>query len=500
MKRRKFIRNVGCGAMGSATLINSLVQLGAINGATGSNSDLESADDYKALVCILLSGGIDSYNVLMPYDNSPGGDGGYGEYVDLRTDLSLAHSDILPLTAANITGHGSFASPYGSFAVHPGMSEVKQLFETNKLAFISNIGTLVEPLANKADYQNDMKKKPLGIYSHNDQRMQWMTSVPQSRDALGVGGRMADLLHAQNDFQAVSMNISLDGKNRFQTGQNVVEYAISNNLSADNVGFDPIRSYGNAGVLSEIRNTAISDMVTHTYQNLLQQTIGGLTTDAIQSFELFKEALAKAPSLSSSFSDTNISQDLAAIAKVMSIRNELGAKRQIFFLDMGGWDMHDNLLSEQAERLPQVSRAMKEFYDATFDLGIADQVTTFTISDFARTTTSNGQGSDHAWGGNHMVMGGAVKGRSIYGSYARLNLDENPLNVSNRGNFIPAVSTDEFYAELALWYGISPSDLCYVLPNLGNFYSYSAGNYPIGFMDFAGTQICPQKNYHTCHS
>lgn len=147
--------------------------------------------------------------------------------------------------------------------------------------------------------------------------------------------------------------------------------------------------------------------------------------------------------------------------------------------------MHNNLVDGLTARLPNVSQALKAFYDSTVELGIADKVTTYTISDFARTITSNGQGSDHGWGGNSMVMGGAVNGGKIYGGFPQMSLFNNPQNVSFRGNFIPSVSTDELYAELALWYGVSPSDLCYVTPNLGNFYSYSAGNYPLGLMNMA---------------
>ncbi|MFT4566159.1 MAG: hypothetical protein ACI9FN_001113 [Saprospiraceae bacterium] len=500
MNRRRFLKSSSCAAMGSATMLNTLTNLGALNGAVGSDSSINAAGNYKALVCVLLSGGIDSYNVLIPTGQGEGGDIGYLHYDGIRTDLAIDHNQILQFSNPNIQNHKDFVTPYAGFGVHPGMSEVKELFDDGNLAFLSNVGTLVEPLNNYADFQNSEKKRPLGIYSHSDQQMQWQTSVPQSRVALGVGGRMADLLYAQNEFQTVSMNISLDGKNRFQVGKDVVEYAISNNLNSNNVGFEAIDTYGKGGSLTDLRNNAIDDMVSHTYQNLLQQTLGGMSKNAIESFELFKQALEKAPSTTTTFSDNNLSEDFAAIAKVISVHEELGAKRQIFFLDFGGWDMHDNLLGGQAQRLPIVSAALKEFYAALTELGFQDNVTTFTISDFARTITSNGQGSDHAWGGNQMVMGGAVKGGTIYGAYPNMNIYENPMNVSFRGNFIPAISTDEMYAELALWYGISPVDLCYVLPNLGNFYSYSQNNYPVGFMDFVGTEICTNNHPLDCLS
>ncbi len=173
MRRRNFLKNTGCAAMGSLTLLDTLVNLGAINGATWSNSSLTGASDYKALVCILLSGGIDSYNVLMPTGQGEGGDIGYLHYDGIRTDLAIPHEDILQFTNPGINLHHNFTTPYAGFGVHPGMNEVHQLFEDGNLAFLSNIGTLVEPLNNYDDYQNNEKKRPLGIGSHSDQQQQW---------------------------------------------------------------------------------------------------------------------------------------------------------------------------------------------------------------------------------------------------------------------------------------------------------------------------------------
>lgn len=489
MKRRDFIKNLGCGAMGSTTLFSTLASLGSLNGALANSkfADTDSSD-YKAIVCILLSGGLDSYNLLIPAGTG-GADNGFNEYLGLRTDLAVQNAGSLQhFTNPLHVGVRGKSSAYQAFGAHPGMPEVSQLFNSGKLAFMANIGTLVEPLNSITDYQNNEKKKPLGIYSHSDQQMQWQTSVPQSRDAIGVGGRLADLLHACNDNEELSMNISLAGKNLFQRGTDYAEYAISDNINANNVGFEALPSgWSNSGLLTELRNGAIDNMVSETYSNLLQKTFATTTRQSIAAFDSFKEALKKVPSFTTTFPNNNsLADDLFAISRVMSVRNELGAKRQIFFVDFGGWDMHDNLVSGLNERLPMVSAALKAFYDSTVELGISDKVTTFTISDFARTITSNGQGSDHGWGGNTMVMGGAVNGGKIYGAFPQMDIFTNPVNVSFRGNFIPAVSTDELYAELALWYGVSPADLCYALPNLGNFYSFSANNYPLGLMNMTG--------------
>ena len=500
MNRRDFIQKSGCAAMGTTTLLSTLANLGSLNGAMAAPGKAVDFTDYKALVCILFSGGMDSYNMLIPSGTTVGGDNGFNEYKAVRTDLAFANSgNLLSLTNPQCSSFRGIPCAYNSFGVHPQMSGVRNLFNSGKLAFMGNIGTLVEPLANRTEYNNALKRKPTGLYSHSDQQMQWQTSVPQTRDALGVGGRMADLLNAANANPNISMNVSLAGKNVFQRGQNMGEYSIRSSINSDNVGIETLPSWwGNSGLLTTLRNTAIDNLVSESYSNLLQKTYSSNTKSITQTFEVFKEALKRVPTFSTTFPNSQLSNDLSAVAKVMSVRNFLGAKRQIFFIDFGGWDMHSDLVAGLNERLLYVSEAMKAFYDATVEMGIADKVTTFTISDFARTITSNGLGSDHAWGGNTMVMGGAVNGGKIYGAFPKMDVVNYNRNVSFRGNYIPSISTDEMYGELALWYGISPFDLCYVLPNLSNFYSYSPSSYPVGFMNFAGTTISTENLPQNC--
>ena len=499
MNRRNFIKNIGCGAIGSTTLLSSLTSLGALNGLTKTTN---SSEDYKVIVCILLSGGIDSFNMLIPSGTTVGGDNGFNEYKNLRTDLAISAnaSSLLALNNPQCSSFRGRNCAYSEYGVHTQMTGVRDLFNAGKLSFISNIGTLVEPILTPNEYHNSLKKLPLGIYSHSDQIMQWQTSVPQSRDALGVGGRMADILNANNANNGISMNISLAGKNVFQRGKFVSEYSISENVDPNNVGLQSFPTWwGNQGILQEMRTNAIDSLVGQTYSNLLQKTYSATAQQSMASFEIFKEALKRVPTITTPFPNNSLANDLATITKVMSVRQQLGAKRQIFFVNYGGWDMHDGLLGGLNSKLPVVSQAMKAFYDSTVELGIADNVTTYTISDFARTLTSNGNGSDHAWGGNNMIMGGAVNGGRIFGAFPKMDISNaNNSNISFRGNFIPTVSTDEMYAELALWYGVSPSDLCYVLPNLGNFYSYSAGNYPVGFMNFANSPISSNNHPLDC--
>ncbi len=457
ISRRKFLGEASCAALGSTTFLSSVLNLGMINTAAARPHIIGSSGDYKAMVCILLAGGADTYNFLVPTDTTH-----YDFYSDTRSTLALAPSEILGL---NYNNGGK------TYGVHQAMPNVQSMFNSGDLSFISNIGTLIEPVIDANDYYNGNKQLPLGLYSHSDQIMQWQTSVPQSRSAVGVGGRIADMIHSMNTIPEISMNISLSGKNRFQAGNTIAEYSIDNATTDQNIGFERFPSWwSNSGFLNATRDSAINSMVNQSYANIFQETFGNIGTSTMESNEILKVALANVTPLPTTFSTTGLSQDLKKIAEIMSVRSHLGVSRQIFFITFGGWDHHDNVLGNLNAMLPVVDNALSEFNQAMIDLGLHDDVVTFTISDFARTLTSNGNGSDHAWGGNQIVMGGPVNGTQIFGDYPSMDLT-NPLNLSDRGRFVPQISVDEFYAEVALWFGVSPNDLDYILPNLCNFYS-----------------------------
>ncbi len=478
ISRRRFIRDASCAGMGSMAFLSSALNLGMINTLSARPHILSNSSDYKAMVCILLAGGADTYNFLVPTETSE-----YADYVATRDDLALDINATSPpqLLPLNYSDNGR------TFAVHAGLPDVKNMFEANELSFISNIGTLIEPIANSAEYYSGNKLRPLGLYSHSDQIMQWQTSVPQSRSAVGVGGRMADILHEMHNIPQISMNFSLAGKNRFQSGNEFNEFSISRNSTAVNIGFSGFSSgYSNSGFMNDTKDNAIIDLVEQEYSNIFHETIGDLTKQSKESIDLVKVALQNVVPLNTMFSDTNISNDLKKIAELISVRSFLGANRQIFFLTLGGWDDHNNVIGNLETRLPVLNNALNEFNQAMKEIGMYDNVVTFTISDFARTLTSNGDGSDHAWGGNQMIMGGPIQGGQIFGTYPSLSLNNNDLNLSTRGRILPTTSVDEFYAEIALWFGVSPNDLDYILPNLCNFYSPSCpatppANYmPIG--------------------
>lgn len=464
--RRRFLGQASCSAVGATSLFSSLLNLRCA-GALAAPEKIQPAkalpgDDYKALVCLFLAGGNDSFNMLVPRGSAE-----HAEYAGIRGDLALPASSLLPITPTTTDGR--------EYGVHPGMPEVAQLFGSGQLAFIANVGSLVEPTS-KPDLLSGAARAPLGLYSHADQIMHWQTSVPDQRSSLGWAGRTADLLHSSNTNSTVSMNISLSGTNVFQSGTQVVPYSIRNS-GTGSIGID---GFGQSDLFNQLRTSAVNSMLDLQYQNLFIDTFAKGTRGAIDAHQLFSGAVGAVPALSTTFSANGVSQSFRMVARTIAARQALGVRRQTFFILFGGWDHHDEVLNAQAAMLPVVSKGLGEFHSALTELGLLDSVLTFTASDFARTLTSNGQGSDHAWGGNHMVMGGPVAGGDIYGTYPQLYAD-NDLD-TGRGRLIPTISCDEYFAELALWFGVAPSDLATVLPNIGRFYTPGSGA-PIGFLN-----------------
>jgi len=465
--RRKFIGTSSCAAMGCSTFFSTFFGLKKAS-AMAASSPLPTGD-YKALVCILLAGGNDSFNMLVPMGSSAS-DSQYTEYQTVRSELALPWGDILPLNGTTSNGK--------SLGLHPSMPELQSLFNSNKLAFLPNVGTLVHPTS-KSQYYNETIDLPLGLYSHADQIQQWQTGIADQRSGLGWGGRMSDIMQYLNTNQQVSMNISMNGNNIFQSGSGTTSYAVNPD---DGIG-KTIMGYGNTDDdWDMIRTQAIDSLMDQQYLNLFEKTYANIIKNSQDASSLFNNAISGTTPLNTSFSDNELSNALRSVASTIAARSALGACRQTFFVVYDGWDHHDEVLNNQLYMLGVVSKAMQEFYDATTELGIADKVTTFTVSDFARTLTSNGYGTDHAWGGNVMAMGDSVAGGQIYGDYPDL-YNDNPFDVGDgRGVLIPQTSTDEYFAELAMWFGVSVSDLPMVLPNIGNFYSPSTSTPPIGFM------------------
>lgn len=455
--RRHFLGSLPCLAMGTTTLYSSLINLKAMNSIMGSTSIV--GGEYKAIVCLLLSGGNDSFNMLIPRGNAE-----YAEYATVRSDMAIPQEDIIPINPEQTDGR--------EFGLHPSLTGLRNLFEQGNAAFISNVGTLVEPTT-KSGVQSGLSQLPLGLLSHLDQVMHWQTAFPQDRTNLGWGGKMADILKSMNEDNGVSMNISLAGNNVFQRGNTVTEYAINPD------GGVAIAGWNEQAPFLQMMTEDITDMMNKQYEDVFRDSYNGVLKRSVESNEVFNAAV-EGVVLNTQFSNSQLAQRMRMIAQTIAARNTLGTERQIFFVDLGGFDNHDELINSHAALMNVVDEAMTSFYAATEELGVSDCVTTFTISDFARTLTSNGNGTDHAWGGNAFVMGGAVKGKNMYGTYPVLNLG-NDLELGG-GILVPTTSADEYFAEIALWFGISPNDLSQILPNIGNFYDVASSDKPLGFM------------------
>ena len=455
VNRRDFIGQMSCAAVGSTSLLSTLTNFLLTNSAVAQNAP--NFTDYRALICLFLPGGNDSFNMLVPRGSA------YNEYSTVRQDLALPEASLLPITPINTASR-----PLG---LHPGMTGMKSLFDDSKLSFIANVGSLVRPTT-LADFNNSASI-PYGIFSHSDQQEQWQSSIPDVRSGIGWAGKAADLLVSANQSSNVSMNISISGNNLFQVGNQVVPYTVNAN------GAVALKGYGEGGTFDSIRKTAIDNQLAQSYDNVLERTYSRMKRNSLDAYTQFKAA-TDTPIPIDTLGSTGLGNSLRQVAKVIAGRTSLGVKRQIFYVQWGGWDFHDNVVSNMNNMIPVVSNAMKSFYDLMTSMGVQNNVTLFSASEFGRSLTSNAQGSDHAWGGHQFVMGGAVNGKRIYGAYPDL-YQGNSLD-TGRGRIIPTTSVDQLAAELAIWLGVSKSDLPLVLPNISRFYDINNTANPLGFM------------------
>jgi uncharacterized protein (DUF1501 family) len=456
ISRRDFFGQASCAAVGSTSLLSTLTSLLMTNSAAAQNA--ASFTDYRALVCLFLPGGNDSFNMLVPTDAA------YSEYQTIRQDLALPQNTLLPIAPINNAGR--------PLALHPGMAGIKNLFDNAKLSFIANVGSLVRPTS-LTDFNNN-NSIPYGIFSHSDQQEQWQSSIPDVRSGLGWAGRVADMLNSANKSTSVSMNISISGNNLWQVGNQVYPYTVNAN------GAVALNGYGTENPMNLIRKTAIDNALAQEYNNVLEKTFVTVKRNSLDAYSQFKAA-TDMPLPADNLGNGPLGNSLRQVAKVIGGRTALGAKRQIFYVQWGGWDFHDNVLTNMQNMIPVVSDAMKAFYDLLAAMNVQNNVTLFSASEFGRSLTTNAQGSDHAWGGHQFVMGGAVNGKKIYGAYPDLYAG-NSLD-TGRGRIIPTTSVDQLAAELALWMGVSKSDLPIILPNIGRFYNIASSAAPLGFMN-----------------
>lgn len=451
--RRRFIGQC-CAAVGATGLLSALAQLRLIGAVANPSNQLPgaaaTASDYKALVCLFLQGGNDANNLLIPSDAA-----GYASYATSRGALALPSTGLLPLSPLGSDGR--------AFALHPAMTDFSTLFGAGHAAVLANVGTLVVPTS-KSQYTAQSVPLPPQLFSHSDQQVEWQSSVPDKPFSTGWGGRLADLTNAFNTNASISMAISLNGQNSFQVGRTVAQYSVGP-TGVVSLSGSSTSATSAAGIRTATQNALLASPNPH----LFKTAFAGLTQDAIADSALLAQSIGANAAIpfTTIFPTSSLGAQLKMIARLIAAAPSLGLKRQIFFARVGGWDLHDNQLGAHATLLGDLSTSLKAFYDATVELGVASQVTTFTASDFGRTYNTNGDGSDHGWGSHHLIVGGAVKGNTLYGRVPDLTI--NGPDDTGRGRWIPTTSVDEYSATLATWFGVSATDLPTVLPNIGRF-------------------------------
>jgi uncharacterized protein (DUF1501 family) len=446
ISRRQFIGQASCAGIGAGALFSTLLSLRLANSLAAQTAPGNS--DYKALVCLFLAGGNDSFNMLVP---TTGGE--YTAYSNARGNLALARDTLLSITPSNLGGR--------TLGIHPSMPEVRDLFNQGRLSFVSNVGSLVRPTT-LADYRAN-RWRPVALYSHADQIKQWQTCMPDQRTAIGWGGRAADIINSLNSPSLVSMNISLSGQNIFLTGERAFTYSVSSSGATALTGYSPTA----VNNLTALRSASIDSELDAQYRSLFEQSYASMTRDAIDSYFEFNQALTGVTITTPVPSGNALASNLAMIARITSVQNRLGARRQVFFVQLGGWDHHDEVLNNQVNMLRTVSQAVSTFWSALGEFNMQNNVTLFTASDFGRTLRSNGNGSDHAWGGNHLVLGGSVRGGNVFGNRDQgYYPDFQALGTidTGQGRLIPGIAVDEYARDLLAWFGISNSDMDYVLP------------------------------------
>jgi uncharacterized protein (DUF1501 family) len=504
--RRLFLRQAGALSAAGAAAAPIALNMAAISSAAA-----QAATDYKALVCIFMFGGNDSLNMVLPTDTAS-----WTNYTTVRNQapdsIALLAPGTVPVASA---AAGSPARLGGvlpiaptnaqgrSYALHPMMGTLQTMFNTDKrLAIVANVGPLVMPTT-KAQYAQSTFPKPASLFSHNDQQNTWQTFKPEGA-TIGWGGRLGDLLAAQNS-RSVFTAISAAGNAVWLSGQSVQQYQVSTNgairLGADSNG----KVYGSTDVAAALQRIVSGTRGSHVFETDLaavaQRSIDAETTlrTALKaaSDPLFGTAPASGNyiaandpklqydnPLTGAKSLNGLAQQLQVVARMIdaSSATGVGAKRQVFFVSIGGFDSHDLQNRNNADLMARLAHAMRYFDTTLAAMGAQNKVTAFTASDFGRTFTSNGDGTDHGWGAHHFVMGGAVKGGDIYSNFPVLgaknltnnNFDSSPNQIGN-GSLIPEVAVDQLGATLAKWFGVSDSDALTVFPNLANFTTRNLG-------------------------
>jgi uncharacterized protein (DUF1501 family) len=498
ISRRKFLATGTCGTMGLGSLINTVAQLQLINSAAAANVggvDVVGSD-YKALVCLFLRGGCDSNNVIIPTAGNPQA----AAYTSDRNVVGIRNGVVhATLNPSGIDDTLPVAvSSGGPFGLHPSLSNIASMYGSGEVAFISNVGTLAHPTTT-ANYES--VGLPKQLFSHADQVTEWMSSISDKPYTSGWGARVADLYHSTwNPASQTSMLITAAGNNQFMNGGDVPQYSVTSagaiSLASFSNSSDP---YGNALNTDGSYKTnstgnrlkSLERIMNYSHAHLLEDGYTAVVRRARENEAIVTEATTVAAGLGLDLDATwatygasgGVADELKAIAKLIAGRDCLGNKRQIFFVDIGGFDNHQDINADLGDLLSAVDKAVGAFNQSMKNLAAADpdfaydKVTTFQASDFNRTWTPNSDdpttaGTDHAWGSHSFVIGGAVQGGEVYGAFPELavgGLSDVPSGT--RGRWIPTTAVDQYAAVLAKWFGVLPgsTEMNTIFPNLGRF-------------------------------
>jgi uncharacterized protein (DUF1501 family) len=448
--RRQFLGN-GIKAAGA---VGMLGKLGAMNAFAQS-----SATGYKALVCLYLNGGNDGHNTIIPVATAQQN---FSLYASGRQNLALAQSSLLPIMNGQ--------DVYG---LHPSIPELQSLYNSGNAAVLANVGNLVQPITRSQFATNNSAIIPGSLFSHSDQTTQWQSAIPNGIASSGWGGRITDLLQGQNSSAIFPPITSTGACGVFCTGRQTSPATVP----------PPVAGLTGATGMAKLAgvSSAPSGNVGHqqllTFDNGLQLVqAGNAILTRGENYANTLTGLLQSSQIKTVFPSNNpLAAQLQTVANVMAVRNQLGLSRQIFFCQLDGFDTHASQFETQLALLPQLSQAIYAFYQATLELGLDRDVTTFTASEFGRTLNPSGvDGSDHAWGNHHFIVGGAVKGGQFYGNYPSLALGGSD-DANSRGTLIPTTSIAQYGSTLAQWFGVNSANLATVFPNIGNFSSSKLG-------------------------
>jgi uncharacterized protein (DUF1501 family) len=439
--RREFLKR--CCTVGACGAAAHLTRFGLMT------ANAQTTSSYKALVCIFMNGGNDANNMIVPVNTGPYS---YANYSQARGSLALAQGVLRPVNTKAGAAYG----------LHPAFTNIQNLYNAGKAAMIFNVGTLVRPTT-KQQAQQGSVTLPRNLYSHSDQTQQWQTANPTVAGGTGWGGRVTDVIASGTPFPA---GVSVSGNSALLTGAQTGGVTIA---PGSNFG---LSSFGGETAM-QARFTALQQILTFDSGVQLISASSGVLRKALDSAQEINAALNGGTPVTTVFPNSGLGQQLRQVAQIMQVRNALGMDRQIFFASIGGFDNHSNLINDQNGLLLTIDAAIGAFQSALGELGIEQNVITFTESEFNRTMNSNGtNGSDHAWGGHHIVVGGGIKGADAYGTFPNPAL-QGPDDVGNRGLWLPSTSLDQYAATMASWFGVPDAALvggtAPVFPNLINF-------------------------------